>query len=451
MRGWVVVAVAATLGTVAGCRRGPEPEPFRGEPYLVVWAGDADRQSTDFLAVLDADFSAETYGKVVRTYPVRSRGNEPRRITTALRDDRRVFLTGLLTNRTFVFDFRQPLAARLLGVDEAGRDRRLWAPHDVVSLPDGGVVVACSDSARFRGDPRDLLGAPGGLVKLDADAQLVREVPAADTRARHLIAAPSGAAASPLVGRLATTSTAKGYTATARGERTPGIAVSLWSWPELGLLHTVALPVGPRGEENLGPATPTFLHRRPFLLVNTDQGGGLYVSDSAGTDAPTFRLAWDFGAGALAGGAAVTPDDRFYVVALGGSNRVVSLDVSDPWHPKPVSSVRLDRDPLAPDAARRGGPQALAMSADGTRVAVADWGVDVPGWQQDGDLRVYLLRLDPATGQLRIDGGFRDEATGEVGVRFDRQSWPHGDTGAARPAALVFVAPAPPAAKGKGD
>jgi hypothetical protein len=445
----VVVLALVVAALAAGCRRGPEPEVFRGEPFLAVWAGDADRQSSDFLAILDADFSSPTYGKVVKTYPVHSRGNEPAGMTAVLRDDRRVFTTGMLTNRTFVFDLRQPLAGRLLGVDEAGPQRRLWAPHDVVSLEDGGVAVACSDSARFRGDPRDLLGAPGGLAVLDADGHFVRELPAADPQARHLIAAPNGAAAAPALGRLVTTSTGKGYTPTMRGDRTPGIAVQLWTWPDLRLVRTLPLPVGPRGEENLGPLTPTVFHHRPFVYVNTDQGGGLYVSDSAGTDAVTFRLAHDFGPDALAGGAAVTPDDRFYVVALGGPSRVQSLDVTDPWHPKPVSSVRLDADPLDVGTPRRGGPHALAMSADGTRIAVADWGLDVPGWRQDGDLRVYLLRLDPATGRLRLDGAFVDESAREVGVRFDRQRWPHGDTGAARPAALLFVAPAPPPKKGE--
>jgi D-alanine-D-alanine ligase-like ATP-grasp enzyme len=47
-----------------------------------------------------------------------------------------------------------------------------------------------------------------------------------------------------------------------------------------------------------------------------------------------------------------------------------------------------------------------------------------------------LLRLD-ASGKLRSDGSFRDE-DGE-GVSFDRVDWPHGETGPARPRALLFV------------
>src|SRR5215470_18014620 len=118
MRGWAVVV--AILGIAVGCARHPKEPPFTGEPYLLVWAGDADRQNSDFLAVLDADPTSPSYGKVLRTYPVRSRGNEPQALLRVPRADRRVFASGVLTNRTFVFDARQPLAARLVHIDEPG-------------------------------------------------------------------------------------------------------------------------------------------------------------------------------------------------------------------------------------------------------------------------------------------------------------------------------------------
>jgi hypothetical protein len=244
-----------------------------------------------------------------------------------------------------------------------------------------------------------------------------------------------------------TTNTAHAYAATATGERMPGISVGIWRLRDLAPLHTVVLDAGPRGEENLAPMTPRFLHHGPMVLVNTDLGGAVYVSDSVQTDTPSFKLGFDFGAGTLAGGAAITPDDRFYVTALAGTSRVASLDLSDPWHPKPVSAVRLDRDPEDTAKARAGGPHWLTMSADGTRVAVSDYTVDVPTFAQDGDRRVYMLRLDPATGRLRIDGAFRDENTGDIGVDFNRTRWPHGETGPARPAGLLFVTPEPPPSK----
>src|SRR2546427_37898 len=344
MRGWA----ASILVLLSACARHPEAPLFTGEPYLLVWAGDADRQNSDFLAVLDADPTSPSYGKVLRTYPVRSRGNEPQALIATPRADRRVFASGVLTNRTFVLAVPRPLAPRLVHIDEPGAGRRFGAPHEYVTLPNGHVLGTCTDALRYRGEPREILGAPGGLVELDADGGFVRELPAADSAARHLIIAP-------------------------------------------------------------------------------------------------------FGAAALGGGPAITPAERFLVEALAGSSRVVALDLADPWHPKLVSAVRLDRDPLDTSKARGGGPHAVAMSTDGTRIAVADYTVDVPGYRQDGAHRVYMLRLDPATGRLRIDGAFQDERTGEVGVSFERASWPHGETGPARPAGLPLLTAAPPPAEGRRE
>src|ERR1700752_4205891 len=109
--------VGPGVGLGGGGARRPGPPLSPGEPYLIVWAGDADRQNSDFLAVIDADFTSPSYGKVLRTYPVRSRGNEPNALNPMQRPDRRIFAPGLLTTRTFVFDLRQPLAGRLLHVD----------------------------------------------------------------------------------------------------------------------------------------------------------------------------------------------------------------------------------------------------------------------------------------------------------------------------------------------
>src|SRR5204863_1268819 len=142
MRGRVA---AALLVLLSACARHPESPLFTGEPYLVVWAGDADRQNSDFLAVIDADPTSPSYGKVLKTYPVRSRGNEPHLLNPEARPDRRLFAGGLATNRTFVFDLRQPMAGHLVQVDDAGPGRRFWAPHEYATLPNGNVVAACAD------------------------------------------------------------------------------------------------------------------------------------------------------------------------------------------------------------------------------------------------------------------------------------------------------------------
>ena len=434
----------ALCALAGACRAGRGEAPF--EPYLVVWAGDADRKDSDFLAVVNANPSSRKYGRVIATVPVRSRGNEPQDLNDVFRYDGRVFASGVLTNRIFTFDLRDPEAPALVGVTELN-DRRYWAPRGIVSLPNGRVAVACPDRARHIGLPRELTGAPGGLVELDAGGRIVREVSAGSEESRGYVVAPSGATMAPAAKVVVTTNQAHGYAASARGELVPGISVQIWKSSDLKLRRTVVLEAGPRGEENLGPMTPRAMRKQPIAYVNTHQGGALYVSDSIGMDDPAFRLAYDFGAGSLPVGAAITPDDRFYVAALSGKNQVVSLDVADPFRPRLVSAVRLDRSPESDGKtsprARAGGPGGLAMASDGSRVAVADYTIDVPTYRRDGDHRVYMMRLDSETGALRVDPTFQDETTDEVGLDFNRVKWPHGSTGPARPRGLLFVATPP--------
>lgn len=436
---WALAVAALVSACGVGGPRDGGPPP---EPYLLVWAGDADRKQSDFLAVVGAE-PGRNYGKVLRTIPVKSSGNEPQDLNNELRFDRRVFATGLLTNRTFVFDLRDPMKGGLVHVDEPkGGTRRLGAPRAVVTLPGGRAAVACADPLGYRGEPREVVKGAGGLVVLGNDGRFVREMSAAAPDARGFVVAPGGAAIRPSMNVMITTNEAHGYAATTKGDLMPGITVQVWSLPALTVKKTVVLQAGPRGEENLAPRTPSFFRNRPFVLVNTREGGALYVSDSLGIEDPTFKLAFDFGEGSLPCGAAVTPDDRYYVTALTGKNQVVSLDLSDPWKPRRVSSVRLDTVPGEEGGDRMGGPSGLAMSLDGQRIAVSDYTVDVPAQKVEGDHRVHMLRLDRTTGQLRIDTAFRDEKSDEVGIDFDRNEWPHGATGPARPHGLLFVSPA---------
>src|SRR5260370_11113216 len=43
--------------------------PAGKHPYLFVWAGDDDKKTSDFLAVIDADPASATYADVVATKP----------------------------------------------------------------------------------------------------------------------------------------------------------------------------------------------------------------------------------------------------------------------------------------------------------------------------------------------------------------------------------------------
>src|SRR4029077_14142574 len=126
-----------------------------------------------------------------------------------------VFATGGLTNRTFVFDLRDPRQGTLGRGDARGSARLLAGPRGVATVPGGRAIVACADEAGYRGDPREVLRSPGGLRVLDPDGRFVEDVVARDPAPFGFIVAPAGIAVAPALRRLVTASQGHGVTPTA--------------------------------------------------------------------------------------------------------------------------------------------------------------------------------------------------------------------------------------------
>ncbi|CAM05093.1 hypothetical protein [Saccharopolyspora erythraea] len=83
------------------------------------------------------------------------------------------------------------------------------------------------------------------------------------------------------------------------------------------------------------------------------------------------------------------------------------------------------------------GPDGLYQeTAKPSRLAVSNYFVARSGL--DGDHKVNMVNLGE-DGSVSVDDAFRDEVTGEVGVDFNRRSWPHGDFGNAKPHSELFV------------
>lgn len=72
------------------------------------------------------------------------------------------------------------------------------------------------------------------------------------------------------------------------------------------------------------------------------------------------------------------------------------------------------------------------------RLAVSNYFVARTGF--DGNHRVCMVDVSH-NGQLQIDPTFRDENDGAPCVDFDRDSWPHGPFGSAKPHSELFVVP----------
>ena len=105
---------------------------------------------------------------------------------------------------------------------------------------------------------------------------------------------------------------------------------------------------------------------------------------------------------------------------VGRANSVVTLDISDPAHPKEVAR-------LYADSVFR--PHWLAKDPGSDRLVV--------GAENGGEERMLLAHVDLATGRLRWDTSLRGQ-DGLLGISFKREQWPHGTTGEAFGHAALF-------------
>ena len=171
----------------AACRARPVVPEVPVEPYLLVWAGDADRLHDDFLAVIDVDPGSPTYASVVHTVPVGSRSNEPFAMDSVFGADGIVFAGGLLSGRTFVFDVRNPRQASLLREDVPGPGRRYAGARAYLRLPSGHRIATCGDRRDYRGGAVELLTSPGGFVEFGSAGRFIRELDASDPAAAGMV------------------------------------------------------------------------------------------------------------------------------------------------------------------------------------------------------------------------------------------------------------------------
>ncbi|MDX1382826.1 MAG: hypothetical protein R3190_04225 [Thermoanaerobaculia bacterium] len=372
--------------------------------HLFVWAADADGADPDFVAVLDARQGTRGYGEVVATLPI-ARGAGAHHSEYEMPADGRLFVNGFASGRSFVVDLRRPRSPRLIASFEARGD--LAYAHSFARLP-GGNVLATFQSSVHGSDET------GGLAELDPKGDVVRAASAAEASRPSI--RPYSLAVVPALDRVVSTTTDM------RG-RVANDTVQVWRASDLELLATVVLPRGPRGTEAAHPVEPRLLGDGRTVLVVTF-GCGLYrLLDLDG--APRARLVHAF-AHRRADGVPY-PDATFcavpavvddvWVQTVPARDGLVAIDVADPAVPRQVGFVDLGPDRY---------PHWLAADPGGRRLVVTGYGQLAR--------RVVVVRLDPATGALEIDTGFG----GGAGVDFERESWPHGATGAALPHGAVF-------------
>jgi hypothetical protein len=396
--------------TLAACHAG-RPEPVAthaagASRYLFVWAGDSDKQQSDFLAVVDVDRRSATYAQVVATLPVGATGTVPHHTEYEMPAGGELWANGFAAGRTFRFDLHDPTRPRLVG--SFGDAGPFSHPHSFARLPNGHILGAFQHRAGVD-------SAPGGLAELDSTGRMLRSTSAAGPPGDPTIR-PYSLAVLPALDRVVTTATDMHLAVRSR-------AVQIWRLSDLTLLHTLLLPPGPRGDENWLTAEPRVLADGRTVLVNTFTCG-LYLLHGLEGDAPSAE--WVHSAPWADGRNCAVPvvAGRFWLQTTGVEHAVVSLDVSDPSHPREVGRLVLGPDQV---------PHWIGLEPSGDRLVITGYR-DLATW-------VLLADLDRGTGRLTLDTTFKAPGAMRAGVDFGRARWPHGATGAALPHGAVFALP----------
>ena len=396
-------AIGLLLLALFGCSPIARKGESDGSTHLFVWASDVDHDAGAFLAVVDVDRSSATYGQVVSTLPTLT-GSEAHHIEYEMTTSQ-LFANSFDNGQTFVYDLGDPVHPRL--VSDFGDAGPYTHPHSFARTPSGTVL------ATYQGLAADH-SASGGLAELDNRGRMLRTASAAEPLDPDI--RPYSLAVIPQLDRVVTTS------ADMHGKKI-GRSVQVWRLSDLVLLHTVLLPPGPRGDEHLHPAEVRLLGDGKSVMIATFRCGMYLLSELDGI--PAARLARSFPWSAVAG------EDtdcnvpvrlgRFWVQPVGTTGSLVVLDVSRPEEPVIVDELFFGVD------AR---PHWLALEPGGKRIVMTGGGTLAGG--------VYLIDMDPETGKLRLADDLPATGSGILGIRFERDEWPHGKTGPAFAHGAVF-------------
>ena len=410
----VFLLAVLLASTASSAQSAPQSE------YLFVWAGDSARKASDFLAVIDANPSSSRYGSVVTSIPTGVSGTHPHHTEAELSPNGHLLANGFHTGQSWLFDLTEPRTPRIITSfgDLAGYSH----PHTYLRLANGNVLATFqykSDSTAAA--PVHMAGAmkmnvehpTGGLVEMDEKGTVIRSGSAVDTAIPDRRVFPYSVIEMPAIDRAVSTTTDMDE---ADGKATAQW-VQFWRRSDLTLLSSIALEPGPRGDENRFTGEPHLLPDGKSVYIHTFNCG-LYLVRDVGRATPraTFVRAFegkDCGVPILTG--------HYWLQPVPSTHSLVALDISDPEHPREVSSVKLGDGES---------PHWISIDRTGRRVVLNSGG--------GGSNRLYVINFDPASGHLSMDDRFRDAGGSSAGITLSARQWPHGFTGTASPHGTVF-------------
>jgi len=401
LRVLLIIALASlTLGGMAPSQPAKKPG-----HYLFVWAGDQAKQGNDFLLVVDADPASPSYGKLVTSVATDQKSMKAHHTEYEMPASGMLFANDHDANRTMIFDLRNPLKPRVAASFESLGGFSM--PHSFVRLPNGNVLAAFQ-YPDHRGH-MSMGGKSGGLVEIDDTGTVVRSVSNADPAFADEGLLPYSLAILPKIDRVIVTNSPMGddYLLTSN-------TYQLFRLSDLKLLGTYRLDPGEKLNGHVSPEEPR-IGPDGAAYIQTLSCGIQRVTGMDGTS-PTAKLVHQF-PGSWCG--VPTIIGHYLVQSVPALHGYVVLDIADGSRPVEVSQLIIN-DKYA--------PHWTGWDAKSRRLVVTSG--------QTGD-RMYLLKLNEATGALSVDDAFGD-ADGQAGFSFAERAWPHGWTGEGTPHGAVF-------------
>jgi hypothetical protein len=386
-----------------------EPATGTSRHSLFVWAGDRDKKGNDFLLVVDADPRSTGFGRMVTSLETDQRTVRPHHTEYTMPASGMLFANDHDAGRSFILDVRDPRRPRVVAsFDDMGGFAH---PHSYVRLPNGHVLASFQhDHATMHSGSR---GRSGGLVEIDDRGQVVRAVSNADPAFADNLLMPYSLVVLPEIDRVVSTNSSMHD-----DDLLSGTTYQVWRLSDLKLLKTAYFDPGAQGYAHISPEEPR-VGPDGSVFVQSLACGVERITDIA-SDAPKAKLVHTF-PGNWCGVPVIV--GRYFVQSVPAVHGFIALDLSDPAHPVEVSRLKISDDYS---------PHWTAWDPTTQRIVITP----KPTGSDAGD-RMYLLKIDPATGALSIDDAFRD-TDGKVGFSFAARAWPHGWSGPGLPHGAVF-------------
>ena len=395
--------------------------------YLFVWAGDSAGKASDFLAVIDATPSSPKYGEVVASIPTGTAGAHPHHTEGEMPANGHLLANGFGAGRTWLFDLTKPLAPRVLTSfgDLAGYSH----PHSYVRTSNGRVLTTFQYRS-MHGDMKhgdmemhhagggmsmseSVEHTTGGIVEMDERGRVIRSGDARDPSIDQKHIYPYSVLPMPAINRAVSTTTDMNEADTLATAEW----IQFWRLSDLKLLKSIALKPGPRGNENRYTGEPRLLPDGKSAYIHTFNCG-LYLVRDIDRPQPTATFVMAFEGGncgvpILAG--------HYWLQPVPEAHALVSMDITDPMHPREVSRVKFNDDEW---------PHWLAMDPTGKRLVLNSGG--------GKSNRIYVINFSAADGALSIDDKFRDKGSDTPGVSMTGKTWSHGFVAKGIPHGTVF-------------